>query len=98
MTREVRVADVLHDELDARLGLERADGRPSATDFLLDDLPDAIQAFADGFDDLPPTSCGVAGARIVLGPGRVVPIFAVYGVLLQNDALELIGVSVHFDA
>jgi len=45
--REVRVAESLFDELDLQLGSERGpNGEPSATDFLVVDLPTVVEAFA----------------------------------------------------
>jgi len=50
--REVRVASTFFDELDLRLGPERGpDGEPSATDFLVMDLPAIVERFAADFVD-----------------------------------------------
>ncbi len=45
--REVRVADSFFEELDDQLTAERgANGEPSATDFLVIDLPAIVEEFA----------------------------------------------------
>jgi hypothetical protein len=52
--RTVRVDIQFFTELDAQLGETRGpNGEPSATDFLLIDLPTIADAFAERFDEFP---------------------------------------------
>ena len=52
--REVRVADSFFAGIDAQFRPERGpDGEPSATDFIVVDLPAIVEEFAARFDDLP---------------------------------------------
>ncbi|MGH9227243.1 MAG: hypothetical protein ACRD07_00680 [Acidimicrobiales bacterium] len=37
---------------------------------------------------------GVAEARMVIGTGRLVRAFAVYGLLMIDDSVELIGIEI----
>lgn len=58
--REVRVANSFFEELDSQLGPERGpNGEPSATDFIVIDLPRIIDEFARRFDELPEAVAGV---------------------------------------
>jgi len=62
--REVRVAPVFFEQLDLQLGAERGpNGEPSATDFLVMDLPAIVAKFATAFDSLPLIDDGVPSAR-----------------------------------
>ena len=66
--REVRVAESLFDELDQQLGSERGSrGEPSATDFLVVDLPAIVEVFATQFDSLPETFGGLGAMRMFIG-------------------------------
>lgn len=52
--RDVRVSDAFFVQLDQQFGSERADdGAPSATDFLIVELPTILERFALEFDQLP---------------------------------------------
>jgi hypothetical protein len=93
--RVVRVSADFFDQLDSQLGAERGPaGEPSATDFIVVDLPTIVERFATQFDDLPEAVEGVAEARVVVGTGEVVRAFVVYGLLLSDGAVELIGVDI----
>lgn len=61
-----------------------------ATDFLVIELPAVVERFAIGFDSLPEAVEGVAEARMVIGTGGLVRAFAVYGLLMSRDSVELI--------
>ena len=82
-------------DLDRRLGPDRGPhGQPSATDFLVIELPAVVEQFATGFDSLPEAVEGVAEARMVIGTGLLVRAFAVYGLLMSDDSVELIGIEI----
>lgn len=51
--RHVRVDQGFFDDLDAQLGADRGpNGEPSATDFLVMDLPTIVDRFAEDFESL----------------------------------------------
>lgn len=94
MRRTVRVADEFFEQLDAQLGADRGPlGEPSATDFLVLELPPIVERFATGFDELPEVIGGVPAARVLIAGGVLVRGIAVYGLLVANDTIELIGVE-----
>lgn len=94
--REVRVSDSFFDELDARLGSQRgADGEPSATDFIVVDLPRIVEEFALQFDSLPEAVQGVSAARMLIGVGALVTAYVVHGVETSAGVVELIGIELH---
>lgn len=92
--REVRVADSFFAELDAQLGAERGStGEPSATDFIVVDLPRIVEEFAMRFDDLPEAMLGVGAARMLIGVGALVAAYVVHGVETSIGIVELIGIE-----
>jgi hypothetical protein len=93
--RQVRVSDSFFQQLDELFGAERGeDGEPSATDFLVVELPTVIERFARDFDGLPMVIVGVPNGRVLLVTGRLVPVLAVFGVLVSGDFIELVGLTV----
>ena len=93
--RIVRASPAFFVDLDRQLGSDRGPhGEPSATDFLVIELPAVVERFATGFETLPEAVEGVAEARMVIGIGRVVRAFAVYGLLMSDDSVELIGIEI----
>lgn len=93
--REVRVTSSFFAELDQQLGPDRgADGKPSATDFVVLDLPTIVEEFASNFDDLPESAAGIPSARMLIGVGRLVPAFVVHGVEVIDGVIHLTGIDV----
>jgi hypothetical protein len=93
--RIVRASPAFFVDLDRQLGPDRGPhGEPSATDFLVIELPAVVERFATDFEALPEAVEGVADARMVIGVGRVVRAFAVYGLLMSDDSVELIGIEI----
>jgi hypothetical protein len=93
--RGVRVSAGFFDQLDAQLaGDPTPTGAPSAADFIALDLPAIINRFAEDFDELPEAVEGVPGARMLLAPGILVYAFVVYGVLADDGAIDVIGISI----
>ena len=45
------------------------------------------------FDELPEVVPGVPATRMFLGPGVLIHAVAVYGVLTDDDVIELIGIA-----
>lgn len=93
--RVVRVSTEAFEQLDRQLGVERGSaGEPSATDFIVVDLPTIVERFATRFDELPEPVEGVASLRAVIGTGEVVRAFVAYGLLLDDGVIELIGLDI----
>ncbi len=93
--RVVRVSSSFFDQLDEQLRAERsADGEPSATDFVVIELPAVIERFATGFEGLPEVIHGAPAARMLIAPGLLVRAFAVYGLLVANGSVELVGITI----
>ena len=93
--RVVRVSTALFDQLDRQLGSGRGNtGEPSATDFLVIDLPVIVERFATDFEALPEAVEGVPAARVMVAAGRLVRAVAVYGLLAADDSVDLIGVEI----
>lgn len=92
--REVRVAPAFFDQLDEQLGHERGpNGEPSATDFLVADLPGIVDSIAADFDTLQEALSGVGAVRLYIGAGALVRAVAVTAIL-ADDVVELIGVEI----
>jgi hypothetical protein len=86
--RIVRASTAFFEDLDRQLGPDRdPHGEPSATDFLVIEVPAIVEQFATGFDSLPETVEGLAEARMVIGTGRLVRAFAAYGLLMNDDSV-----------
>ena len=81
--------------LDFQLRPDRGpNGDPSATDFLVIDLPEIVDAFVSRFDDLPEVVEGLGSARVYIGADALVSGVAVYGVEVADGVIELIGVEI----
>ena len=92
--REVRVTESFFDELDTQLGNQRGRvGEPSATDFIVVDLPRIVDEFAARFDDLPEAIPGVSAARMLIGTGSLVKAYVVHGIETSIGVIELVGVE-----
>jgi hypothetical protein len=92
--RTVRVTDAFFEQLDAQLGAERGPhGEPSGTDFLVLELPPIVERFAPGFDDLPEVVAGLPAARVLIASGILVRGVAVYGLLVSDGRIDLVGVE-----
>lgn len=81
--------------LDSQLRPDRGpNGEPSATDFLVIDLPGIVDAFVIGYDELPAVVEGLRTARVYIGAGALVSGVAVYGLEVADGVIELIGVEI----
>lgn len=93
--RGVRVSAGFFNQLDAQLAEDRVPtGAPSAADFVALDLPAIINRFAEDFDELPEVVEGLPGARMLLAPRILMHAFVVYGVLADDGAVDLIGITI----
>lgn len=89
--RQVRVASSFFDRLDELLpGQRGADGTPSATDFLLHDLPAIIDLLAEDYFDRTLSVADEPDIRVLVTAGMLVPYVAVFAVLGADDAVEII--------
>lgn len=87
--RVVRVSADFFDQLDRQF---RPDRGPA--NLIVVDLPAIVERFATAFEALPEAVEGVPDARVVVGTGQVVRAFVVYGLLLTDGAVELLGVDI----
>lgn len=96
--RTVRTSQAFFDQLDEQLGTSRGpNGEPSATDFLVVELPAIVEAFATRFDEPPVSTSCPKPSRACRTPGwrsALVRAFAVYGLSMADDSVELIGVEI----
>lgn len=93
--RQVRVTQAFFDQLDSQLGPERGpNGEPSATDFIALQLPAIIERFATDFDELPEIVPGVPAGRMLIAPGVLVLVVAVFGLLTDDDTIDLTGITI----
>src|SRR3954454_21499255 len=89
--RPVRVDSTFFERLDELLGPERgSDGTPSATDFLLHDLPAIIDLLAEGYLEHTVAVAHDPEIRVLITAGILVPFISVYAVLGADDAVEII--------
>jgi len=71
--RVVRVTDSFFDQLDTYFGSERGpNGEPSATDFIVLELPAIVERFATDFDGLPEIVERVPAGRTLITSGVLV--------------------------
>lgn len=88
--REVRISEQFFARLDDLLPPERsADGRPSATDFLLHELPNVIDELADDFVGSTLPSGYDDEIRVLVANGLLVKAFVIYAVLDGADVVDV---------
>jgi hypothetical protein len=93
--RQVQVGQSFFDRLDELLPAERtAEGGPSATDFLLHEVPTIVDLLAEDFvgatlpvEDAPPV-------RVLITSGILVRLVAVYAHLRVDDVIEVIYLDI----
>lgn len=93
--RPVRFLPQFFEELDQQLPTERGhDGAPSATDFLLYDLPTIRDALASDFERNTLEVAGAEPIRVLIGSGTLVRAVAVYAFLTPVGVVAVIGVAI----
>ena len=93
--REVRVSPSFFERLDELLPDERTpDGKPSATDFLLHELPSIIDLLATDYERVTLDIEEVPGVRVLVTAGRLVDRVAIYVALGPDDGVEVIYLDV----
>ena len=81
------------------LGSERGpNGEPTATDFLLADLPPIAERFSTAFEELIMPNPDRPDYRAALSTGILVPRVLVTGVLDSDGGVTLLSVRMDFDA
>lgn len=89
--RVVRVAQSFFDRLDELLPAQRsASGIPSATDFMVHDLPPIIDLLAGDYENVTLAVDDVPGVRVLITAGRLVSRLSVYCVLAADGSVEVI--------
>ncbi len=93
--RQVRVAPSFFDRLDELLPEERsATGVPSTADFLLHEIPALIDVLALDFEARTLEVKGVPEVRVLIATGVLVVHLALYAVLADDDAVEIIYLEI----
>lgn len=93
--RIIRFLESFFDDLDSQLPAERsADGEPSATDFLLYELPRLRDQLASDFDGNTLALPGLAPLRMMIGAGTLVHSVAIYAYIDANDDVAAIALDI----
>ncbi len=93
--RQVRVASSFFDRLDELLPEERgATGVASTADFLLHQMPPLIDLLAEDYEDATLDVPGVPHVRVLIASGVLVAYLAMYVVLADDDAVEIIYLEI----
>ena len=93
--RTVRIDTQFFTELDAQLDESRGiNGEPSATDFLLIDLPTIAEVFAERFDELPTLYPNRTDYRFLVATGRLVHAAVVIGQLSADGTVVIFGIDI----
>jgi hypothetical protein len=93
--RTVRVDQQFFTELDAQLGETRGpNGEPSASDFLLIELPTIAETFGERFDELLRLYPERDDYRYLVAGGRLVDAVIVVGQLIDDDTISLFGIEI----
>ena len=93
--RVVRFMTTFFDALDELLPESRAaDGTPSATDFLLYDLPALRDLLATNYEGSTVVTPGAAGVRVYIGHGALVGYFALFAVIALDEAIEVWNITI----
>lgn len=58
------------------------------------ELPAVIERFASGFDDLPEIIDGNPSGRVLIVAGVLVRAVVAYGLLVDDDTIEIVGISI----
>ncbi len=93
--RQVRVAPSFFDRLDELLPPERSrTGVPSTADFLLHGLPPLIDLLAADYETTTLAVKNVPEVRILIALGVLITRLALYVVLADEDAVEIIYLEI----
>ena len=96
--RQVRFSGQFFDRLDELLPPERpGDGGPSASDFLLHDLPNVIDALAESYEGVTIPSGYDESTRVLVAPGLLARTLVVYTTLIADDVVEAFYIDLELD-
>lgn len=99
MTPSVRVDPHFFFELDAQLGERRGpNGEPSASDFLLVELPTLSVVIAERFDELPALYADRDDYRYLVATGLLVPAVTITAQLVSDGSIVLFGIDIDLTA
>ena len=95
MTPSVRVDPHFFSELDVQLGESRGpNGEPSASDFLLVELPTLSAVFAERFDELPTLYPDRDDYRYLVAAGLLVHAVTITAQLDADGSIVLFGIDI----
>lgn len=93
--RQVRVAPSFFDRLDELLPEERsAAGVASTADFLLHEIPPLIDLLAEDYEGTTLAVPDVPGVRVLVATGVLVAHLALYVILADDGAVEIIYLEI----
>lgn len=93
--RQVRVAPSFFDRLDELLPDERSPtGVASTADFLLHEIPPLIDLLAQDYEGATLDVPGVPDVRVMIATGVLVSHLALYLVLADDDAVDIIYLEI----
>lgn len=93
--RVVRVTEQFFGRLDELLPSQRpGDGRCSASDFLLWDLPEFIEIFATDQDSRTTEAPGRPGVLMLSTVGRLVPFVTIYAEIVPDGSVEVFWLEI----
>lgn len=93
--RQVRVAPSFFDRLDELLPAERSPtGVPSTADFLLHEVPPLIDLLALDYETATLAVKDVPEVRVLIATGVLVARLALYVVLADDDAIDIIYLEI----
>ncbi len=93
--RIVRFLQSFFDDLDSQLPVERsASGEPSATDFLLYELPRLRDQLASDFVGNTLSLAGFAQLRMLIATGTLVHSVAIYAYIDENDDVAVVALDI----
>ena len=92
--RQVRVAEGFFDQLDRVLPDERTvGGLPSATDFLLYEMPRLIERLATDYEGVTLPVESEPGLRVLITSGILVGHIAVYATVAADEAVDILALK-----
>ncbi len=98
MTNSVRFAPSFFSSLDDQLPEHRsAAGHPSATDFLLFDLPRVRDQLANNFEGCTSLARSGGFVYVYIGSGALVPYFVLYILRIELGVIEVVDVEISID-
>ena len=96
--RQVRVAPSFFDRLDELLPEERtATGKPSATDFLLHEIPTVIDRLAEDYERHTMVLTAAPEFRVMIAAGILIPRFSIYTLQAADGAVEIVYLELSYE-